>query len=268
MASGTGIPSPGRGDPLPVPALPPALAAAIDRYRLHLTDLRRLAANTVQAYLSDLMLFGQALAKAGVTEPGAVGPDSIRDYLRQGREQGLAPRSQARKLAALRGFFRLLLAEGIVAADPCTEIDCPRPRRPLPKVLSLQEVDRLLAPPASAADSLAFRNHAMLQLLYATGLRVSELVRLPLTACQLAAGYLRVCGKGDKERLVPFGEEAQEAVKTYATVHRPLLLGRRRSSYLFVTSRGTAMTRARFWQIIEELRRTLAIDTAVSPHVL
>ena len=146
-------------------------------------------------------------------------------------------------------------------------VDLPKSGRVLPKALSMDEVNRLLELPA-APSPLIVRNRTMLVLLYSTGLRVSELVTLPLAGCNLDSGFLKVIGKGNKERLIPFGMAAKEAVESYVTASRPLLLKGRKSPFLFITNRAKPMTRARFWQIIKETAASSGITKPISPHML
>lgn len=154
-----------------------------------------------------------------------------------------------------------------IGRNPFATIDLPRSGRSLPKALSIEEVNKILLLPVGA-PTLVVRNHAMLTLLYSTGLRVSELVGLHLNSCNLMAGFLRVTGKGNKERLVPFGQTAREEIESYLEHCRPLILKGRRCNYLFVTGRAKPMTRMRFWQIISETARTAGIRKAISPHTL
>jgi len=146
-------------------------------------------------------------------------------------------------------------------------IDLPKSGRTLPKALSLNEVKRLLAPPVRESP-FSRRDRAMLFLLYSTGLRVSELIRLPLSACNISAGFVRIIGKGNKERLVPFGEQAREKIEFYLQTARPLILKGKRSNYLFVTRQGSCMTRLRFWQIIRKTALAAGIEKDISPHMI
>lgn len=146
-------------------------------------------------------------------------------------------------------------------------IDLPKSGRTLPKALSLNEVKRLLAPTAKTTP-FANRNSAMLFLLYSTGLRVSELIHLPISACNLSAGFVRVLGKGNKERLIPFGEQAKEKIEFYLKNGRPLILKGKRSNYLFITRRGSCMTRLRFWQILRSAALAAGIEKDISPHMI
>ncbi len=228
---------------------------------------RRLADNTIAAYQSDLSSFLSFVAGRGVTDPASITTEQIRDFLGRCHRDGISNRSNARRTSCLRAFFRFLLAEQLVASDPTGLIDLPKPGRPLPKVLTIPEVDRLLAGEDDGGP-LALRNRAMLHLLYATGMRVSELVGLPVAAVSLGGGYVRVLGKGSKERLVPFGDQAREHLSAYLRDGRPRQLKKRRSDFLFLTSRGTAMSRLRFWQIIRATARAAGIKKAISPHMI
>lgn len=243
-----------------------SLASHLDFFLQYLSAERRLAANTIRAYQADLLSFFDFLAASPETGR-EVTPGRVREYLLHCRELGISNRSNARRVSALRAFFRFLLAERLIESDPTRLLDLPKAGRKLPQVLTLPEVDRLLAVPVGH-QPLILRNSAMLHLLYATGLRVSELVTLPVAALHLTRGYIRVLGKGSKERLVPFGEEARERLETYLKLGRPGLLRRRRSDFLFLTRSGRPMTRLRFWQILREIARTAGIRTAISPHML
>jgi len=191
----------------------------------------------------------------------------IHRFLIACRSRSISNRSNARRISALNSFFSFLNLQGRISANPFATVDLPRSGRILPKALSIGDVSRLLQPPA-AASPLSLRNHAMLLLLYATGLRVSELVMLPLTGCNLESGFLKVIGKGDKERLVPFGEQARKTIDAYLNRSRPYILGEKKSTYLFVTGRGKPMTRARFWQIIGETAAAAGLSKSISPHML
>ena len=243
------------------------LLSALDAFLHYVTVERQLAANTIAAYRADLDSLFAHLTAGGIADPAQVTPSHLRSYLHQAHDQGLTARSSARRLSAIRLFFRYLLSENRVSLDPTLGIDLPKIGHGLPKTLTMGEVDRLLDF-ADRADPFHIRNAAMLFFLYGTGLRVSELVRLPAAAVNMQAGYARVLGKGSKERLVPFGDQARERVEQYLLRSRPLLLKGRNSRFLFVSNRGTAMTRLRFWQIIQEVCLGQGITKQVSPHTL
>jgi integrase/recombinase XerD len=239
----------------------------LDQFLQYLTLERRLAANTILAYQADLASFLDFLRPKRLTQLSEITVVHLRAYLSHCHAQGISNRSNARRISSLRAFFRFLLAERSIDIDPCLVLDLPKPGRPLPRVLTIPEVNRLLAPPANG-DSLALRNNAMLHLLYATGMRVSELVNLPLAGVNLMGGYVRVFGKGSKERLIPFGEAAREYLKLYTRDARPRILKKRTSDFLFVTGHGKAMTRLRFWQIVRQSARLAEITNKISPHML
>ena len=192
---------------------------------------------------------------------------TIHSFLEQCRSRNISHRSNARRVSALKSFFSFLHSRQLTTNNPFSVISSPKSTTPLPKGLSIEQVDRLLSPPA-VVTSLQQRNFAMLQLLYSTGMRVSELVTLPITGCNLTACFIRVLGKGEKERLIPFGVPAREALESYLESARPLILKGKRSNTLFITSRGRGMTRLRFWQIIKEAARAAGIRESVSPHSL
>ena len=239
----------------------------LDQFLHFLAIERRLAANTSQAYQSDLAAFFDFLAKNRIKDLTTVSPQHIRKYLDHCHSQGISNRSNARRISALRAFFKFMAGEGLITENPTAIIDLPKPGRRLPKVLTLPEVDQLLATPTNDKP-LALRNHAMLHLLYATGMRVSELVNLPLIGINLMGGYVRVFGKGSKERLIPFGEVARAHMQTYTKEARPKIIKNKQSDFLFITSRGKAMGRLRFWQIIQETAQAAGIIRKISPHVL
>ena len=238
-----------------------------DLFLHYLAAERRLSENTLVAYQADLKSFISFIARQRITSPAKITTTHIRNYLGHCRDQGISHRSNARRISCLRAFFRFLLAERLISDDPSQLIELPKPGRPLPKVLSITEVDQLLASPEDTAP-LTLRNNAMLHLLYATGMRVSELVNMPTAAMNLNSGFVRVLGKGTKERLVPFGEEARDRVGRYMQESRPKLLKQRSSDFLFVSGRAKPLTRLRFWQIIREIALQKNINKKISPHIL
>jgi len=192
---------------------------------------------------------------------------TIHKYLQYCRSRQLAHRSNARRISALKRFFSYLHRQNLIPENPITTISSPKSGRSLPKGLSVEQVDRLLSPPAISSP-LIQRNYTMLQLLYSTGMRVSELVTLPLNGVNLSSCFIRVTGKGDKERLIPFGIPAKDALNDYLDLTRPLIMKGRRSNTFFVSNRGKGMTRLRFWQIIKEAARAAGIRQNISPHSL
>lgn len=248
-------------------ALPPA-SDADSRSIEEFIDLswmeRGLAEATLSAYRSDLSRFSRWLSGRGR------GLEEVRrldvlDFL--GEHAHWPPRTVARRLSALRRFYQHLEREGRIRNNPCDRVDAPRLGRPLPGVLSEQEVERLLAAPDLETAS-GVRDRAMLEVLYATGLRVSELVGLRSEQVNLIQGVLRVVGKGGKERLVPLGEPAVEWLERYFRKGRADILGERRTPALFPTSRGRAMTRQAFWHLVKRYAARAGISQDISPHTL
>ncbi|MET0301527.1 MAG: site-specific tyrosine recombinase XerD [Methyloceanibacter sp.] len=242
-----------------------------------LTAERGAAAHTVEAYTRDLADFLAFLAAEGKNAKTAT-TDHIRAYLAGLARKGLAPTSRARKLSAIRQFFRFLLGEGLRSGDPCSAIDSPRLGRPLPKILSLAEVETLLQTAKDASENAeegigrrrALRLYAALETLYATGLRVSELIALPRNVLTADDRVLTVKGKGGRERLVPLNETAQGALQAHlAAVRADEREGKRVSAWLFPSSGGEHLTRQRFGQELKALATAAGIEPArVSPHVL
>lgn len=238
----------------------------LQHFLQYLTIQRRLAANTVAAYGADLHSFFRFIARSA-TEAAEIDKEQVQQFFQFCRQRRISARSNARRLAALRAYFLFLQERALLVVNPLADIDAPKIGRSLPKVLSVAEVDALLAIPA-AATPLTLRNHAMLHLLYASGLRVSELVSLPVNGCNLRNGHLRILGKGDKERVVPFSAAAGAVIADYLERARPLLLKGKSSPLLFCSNRGAAMTRNRFWQIIRETAQRVGIRREISPHML
>lgn len=233
----------------------------------YLTIQRRLADNTVTAYRSDLDIFLDYLHRQKIGDLRAVTREHIHHFFKYCHRRNISSRSNARRLAALRAFFSYLYDLEIIDTNPVKEIDPPKSGRSLPKALSISEVNALLKVPQKAAP-MALRNYAMLHLLYATGLRASELVDLPVHNCSLAGHHVRVIGKGNKERMVPFSHVTAQHLNEYLEKGRPQILKGRPVNLLFVSNRGKGMTRNRFWQIIREVAQSAGIQKDVSPHML
>jgi integrase/recombinase XerD len=225
-----------------------------------------LSRHTLSAYRSDLVGMALFLAERNRDLLGATRTD-VQAYLERRREKRAKASTAARLLSTLRRFYRYLAREGRIAQDPTALVDSPKLSRGLPKSLSEEQVERLLAAP-TPATVLGLRDRAMLEVLYATGLRVSELVGLRVGQASISQGLIRVVGKGDKERLVPLGEEALAWLGRYLSEARPSLLGQRVSDVLFATSRGGALTRQAFWHNIKRYARQAQITVPLSPHTL
>ncbi|SEL20532.1 site-specific tyrosine recombinase XerD [Ectothiorhodospira marina] len=239
----------------------------IDRFLDAMWMEHGLSEHTLAAYRSDLSGLERWLDGQGGDLAGA-DRHLLLAYLAQRLEQGARPRSMARLLSTLRRFYGHLLQVGQIREDPTVRIDAPRLGRPLPDSLTEAEVDALLAAP-DTEDTTGLRDRAMLELLYATGLRVSELVGLRLGQVSLNHGVVRTQGKGGKERLVPLGEEALDWLERYLAESRPgLMQGHGQSEALFVTRRGAGMTRQAFWYMIRRRAQTAGIHKPLSPHTL
>jgi integrase/recombinase XerD len=243
------------------------LDPALDLFLVHVRVEKGLAANSVDAYARDLRRWMDDLAEQGVDDWRQVRREHLLAHLDHLLRGGISARSQARALSAIRSLHRLLQAERLAEVDPTEDVDGPRPTHRLPQLLSRQEVERLLAAP-EGKTAAGQRDKAMLELLYATGLRVSELVGLSVNDVHLETRMLLARGKGSKERIVPMGAPAAAAVKAYLAAARPSLLHGRASKDLFVTPRGRRMTRQGFWKLLARYARAAGILRPISPHKL
>jgi integrase/recombinase XerD len=261
------------------PAVAEEDAAGIERVLDALWVERGVARNTLDSYRSDLSLLARWLSPRGI-ELARAGENDLRDYLAArgqahaasgGKKNGVGRRfsagSQARLLSALRRYYRFLVRDGVRADDPTARLRSPKLPRALPKYLDGAQVERLLGAP-DAGTTLGLRDRAMLELMYASGLRVSELVNLRHHQVQLERGLVQLVGKGGKERIVPMGEPARDWIERYLRQARPELAGNVRSDDLFITVRGEAMGRNNFWHLIKRYARVANITTALSPHTL
>jgi integrase/recombinase XerD len=246
---------------------PGPLDLALDRYLAHLRVERGLLPATLESYARDLREYNEWLAARSVSRLAEVTEPIVLQHLAALQRRGLSRASQARHLAAVRGLHRFASAEGIAPADPSQGVGATRGERPLPNFLAIEEVDRLLAQP-DARTAAGTRDRAMLEVLYASGLRVSELVALSMSAIDPLVGVVRVRGKGGKERIVPVGARARQALEGYLAGARKKLLGTRRSGDLFVTPRGGKMTRQGFWKLLVRYARAAGIAQRVYPHTL
>ena len=234
-----------------------------DQFINYLRVERGLADNTVQAYSRDLIKFLQFLETKGLT-PLVVRQKQISEYT-GALGKGLSARSVTRNISAIRMFFRFLASEGKIHENPTRLLETPKQTSKLPEVLSTKEVNQLLSQP-DATKPRGKRDWAMFEVLYATGLRVSELVQLKLSSINLEAGYLRTMGKGSKERLVPLGEKAIEALNEYISTGRAHFIKGLNPPYLFLTSRGGPMSRQGFWKTIKKHGMAAGIKKRITPH--
>ena len=245
-----------------------ATASLVDAYLTHLTAERRLAVNSVESYARDLVLLAEYAAGTG-TEMPALTLAQLEEFVRAMMTEGKSPRSVARAVACYRGFYRFLLIDGRIAANPADDLRPPRAWKVLPRYLSVTDVDRLLAQP-DVATPRGLRDRALIELIYATGMRVTELISLRPADVNLEASYLTCTGKGDKQRIVPIGDEAARWVRQYIREARPILLGKRRSPRLFVNARGggPGLTRVGFWKILKAYAKQAGVTHSLSPHML
>jgi integrase/recombinase XerD len=240
----------------------------IDAYLTHLTVERRLALNTVESYARDLQMLAEFAAGRSVAVDGLTRLD-LEALVRALMSEGRSPRSVARAVACFRGFYRFLLLEGRVTINPADDLRPPRAWKALPRYLSVEDVDRLIAQP-DVTSPRGLRDRALIELLYATGMRVSELIAVRPPDVNLDASYLTCTGKGDKQRIVPIGDEAAAWVQRYIRDARPVLLGKRSTARLFVNARGggPGLTRVGFWKILKGYAAQAGLPSTLSPHML
>jgi integrase/recombinase XerD len=242
--------------------------ALAESFLLHLSTERRLSPNTMESYGADLKRFVGFLEERGIGAAEFTRGHFLA-YLSALREGGLSSRTVSRHVSALRGFFRFLVREGRLAASPVAEVRPPKPGRPLPKYLTVTQVTRLLeAPDRQRATPEGIRDKAMLTLMYASGLRASEVVSLRMENVEANAGFLRVLGKGSKERVVPVADAALDALREYVEAARPGFLKKRASNALFLSRRGSPITRQTLWNRIRYWALAAGIEERISPHVL
>ena len=239
----------------------------LDQFLHYLTVEKGLSKKTLEAYSHDLNRWMGYLESKGIQDVLRVSPLDVKAFLMGLRHHGLSHRSLVRNLVAIRTFFRFLTEEGKLNVNPVEELESPQLSRKLPEILSLKEVERLLEQP-DLKTPLGIRDRAMLEMLYATGMRVSELVHLPLNQINLEGGYVLLYGKGSKERVVPLGKESIQWVTLYLDTVRGHLARERETPFLFVNRSGRGMSRQRFWRSIKVYGQKAAIRKRVTPHLL
>ena len=246
---------------------PGARAFREELFADYLAFERGLAARTIDAYSRDIARLVAYLTGRGVVRPGEVTRLELRDYVYSLKDRGLAPTSIRRALSSARAYFAFLLEEEVIEADPTEQIESPRVWRTLPRVLSVREMQRLVESP-DLSDRLCWRNRAILELLYATGMRVSELVGLRLQSLDIEDRVCLVYGKGSRERMVPFGAAAERALVRYLRDVRPRLERGRGEGIVFLSARGKPLTRMAVWTVVGKARDRAGIEKPVSPHTL
>jgi integrase/recombinase XerD len=238
----------------------------IDAYLDHLRVERRLADHTLESYARDLAALAAYAAGAG-TRIDALDRHALEEFVREQMSRGLSPRSVARTVAAVRGLYRFMAIDRRLDSNPADDLRPPRAWPALPKFLSIDDVDRLLAAP-DVSTPLGLRDRAMIELLYATGLRVTELVSVRIADLHLDEQYLTCIGKGNKERIVPMGEQADDWIRRYRAEARGGLLKGRTSPRLFLNARGGSLSRVGFWKILKQHALRANLPRTLSPHVL
>jgi integrase/recombinase XerD len=238
-----------------------------DQFINYLVVEKGLSKNTVVAYSRDLILYLEFLRSNSIADIAAADTTLVLKHLVELRDAGLGPRSRARHLVTLRGFYRFLVQQKIIDANPAKIVGLPKAGMRLPDVLKVDEVLQLLEAP-DPSKPLGVRDAAMLELLYAAGLRVSELIKVGMAAINLEACFVRVIGKGSKERIVPIGLVAKKKIDAYLTSGRPILLKGRPSPYLFVTRSAVSMTRQGFWKLLRQYALKTGISHRITPHSL
>lgn len=239
----------------------------IEVYLAYLSVERGLAQNTLDAYGRDLRAYARFLQQHNLTSFRKTEKEAVRAYLEQLHNLGRASSTISRNLAAIKSFYQFLVQENLLATDPTVHLDSPKVAKRLPRVLNLSEVEALLNQP-SLEDAHSIRDKAMLEVIYATGIRVSELVSLDLLDINPEAGYLRCLGKGSKERIVPLGSVAIKYLELYLQVARPEIVKRSAEASLFVNHHGRRLTRQGFWKIIKRYAKEANIDENITPHTL
>ena len=243
-------------------------ADSVAAYLQHLEIERRASAHTLEAYRRDLRRLAQFAAGLGQRRLEGLTRADLEAFVRDTMASGLSPTSTARGVAAVRGFYRYLRVAGRIAENPADDLHAPRTFGGLPHFLSIEEVDALLAAPDTSAPR-GLRDRALIEVLYATGLRVSELVGLRLTDVRLEDGYVQCLGKGHKERIVPLGDEAIGWVRRYLATARGVLARGRESPWLFLNARdGRPLSRLGFWKLLKHYGRAAGVRSHISPHVV
>ena len=241
----------------------------VDAYLNHLAVERGFSGNTIMAHRNDLYSLLKHLEEEGTTDWRSVSSDRLAQFVLMLQERGYSETTRARKTAAVRSFFAFLVDDRVLDDSPAVELSSPKVGRSLPNALTEDEVTRLLDAPLAVDTPESRRDKAMLELLYATGMRVSELVSLKLGDVNLSGGFVRCIGKGNKERLIPFHEQAMDALEFYIEEGRNTFLnGNPREQALFLNRRGEQLTRQGFWLILKGYAKKAGISTPVTPHTL
>jgi len=239
----------------------------LDQFLHYIVVEKGLSKNTIDAYSHGLNRFLDYLRKKGIQEISSVSKFDVRAFLLVLKKQGLSTKTVLRNLVAIRTLFQFLIREGILEANPIEELESPKIAKTLPEILTLKEVEQLLEQP-NPQTPMGIRDRAMLEVLYATGMRVSELTQLPMNQVNLEGGYVLVFGKGSKERIIPLGSEAMKWVALYLKAAREKLAKRKESPSLFINRMGSGMSRQQVWKTIKTYGRRAGIRKRITPHLL
>ena len=239
----------------------------LDSFLAYITVEKGLSKNTLESYGRDVGKFLVFLEESGVKSVHEIKYENILDFLSSFKKHGFSDTTTVRTIVSIKQFFKYLLIEKIIKEDPSSQIRTPKMKKSIPGVISLEDVEKILSSPDEKTPE-GIRDLAMLELLYATGIRVSELINLKQNEVNFEMGFIIVYGKGSKERIVPMGAEAQEKLRTYMRDSRPALLKQRECKELFVTRRGKGMSRQGFWKLIKGYALKSNISKSISPHTL
>ncbi len=240
----------------------------IDSFLNYLTVERGLARNTIIAYSEDLRAYSDYVKSRSINSFSTTTKNEIVGFMMARKDQGMAANSVARSLAAIRMFYRFLTRERVLKTDPSSLVDSPRLWKRIPETLSVNEVEALLSQPDARDRKQGIRDRAILETLYATGMRVSEAVNLKTDNVNMEVGFLRCVGKGDKERVIPLGKKAIACIKKYLELSRPFLLKKKESEFLFISRIGKKISRQSLWKLIKRYARAAGIKKPMKPHIL
>jgi len=243
------------------------MTALLDTFLSYLSVERGLSKNTLAAYRADLEAFFRYLEAKGMKGPDRVSRDDITHFLLHLKDKGLSGNSVSRTLVSIKSFYKFLVQERLIKADAAGTLESPKLIRPLPNVLSTQEVEKLLEAP-DTRDWMGTRDKAALELMYATGMRVSEVVEMMIEGLNLDVGFIKCRGKGDKERIVPLGKKAIAAIIRYLEKVRPRLLKTKKDNHLFLSRLGKKISRQTFWKILKRYAKVARIKKEITPHTL
>ena len=238
----------------------------LDQFLHYLIVEKGLSKNTIEAYSHGLSRFLNHLREKGVQEVQEINKFHVRGFLLALRKKNLSAKTTVRNLVAIRTFFRFLVQEGILEANPVENLESPKVAKTLPQILTLREIEQILEQP-NLQTPLGKRDRAMLEMIYATGMRVSELTQLPIHQVNLEGGYVLLYGKGSKERIVPLGSEAMKWVTLYLKESRGILTKGKESPFLFINRSGKAMSRQRLWKNLKDYARKAGLRKRITPHL-